>query len=166
MDSLAFSRATYKALRKRLLADDPDLDEQTLVDTLEGMTDLHEVIAAIVRAAVTDEALSNGLRDRISEMQERLERFEDRATRRRRIACEAMAEASIKKITAPDFTLFLRNGTPALVVTDEATIPEPYWVPRPPRLDRQALYADLKRGVNIAGATLGNPTPVLSVRTK
>jgi hypothetical protein len=166
MNKLMFSRATYGAIRERLLAEDPHLDEQTLADTLEGLTDLNEVIAAIVRAAVTDEALSDGLRVRIGEMLERQARLDDRAAKRRQIACEAMAGASIKKITAPDLTISLRAGSPSLVVTDETALPQTYWVPRKPRLDRQSLQTDLKRGITVAGATLSNSEPVLSVRTK
>lgn len=166
MNKLMFSKASYCALRERLLAEDPDLDEQTLADTLEGLTDLHEVVVAIIRAAITDEALSEGLRDRVGQMQERLARFEDRAARRRRIACDTMVDAAIKKITAPDFTISLRAGSPSLVVTDETAIPQAYWVARQPRLDRQSLQADLKRGIAVAGATLSNSEPVLSVRTK
>lgn len=166
MNNLMLSKATYGAIRERLLAEDPTLDEQTLADTLEGLTDLHEVIAAIVRAALTDGALAEGLHNRIEEMQERLQRFEDRAAKRRQIARDVMVEAAIKKITAPDFTVSLRSGSPALVVTDEAAVPQDYWVPRAPRLDRQRLHADLKSGSVIAGAALSNSEPVLSVRTK
>jgi len=35
MNQLAFSKASY--LRERLLADDHDLDERTLLDTIEGL---------------------------------------------------------------------------------------------------------------------------------
>jgi hypothetical protein len=58
-----------------LLTDFSTLDEQTLRDTLEGITDLHEMIAAVIRSAVVDEALHSGLRFRIDDMKERLSRL-------------------------------------------------------------------------------------------
>ncbi len=106
------------------------------------------------------------LRGRLNEMQARLQRLEDRASKRRQIARDVMVETTIKTITAPDFTISLRPGVPGVLVTDETAIPASYWVPREPRLDRQALNADLKRDIAIPGACLKNPEPVLSVRVK
>lgn len=166
MTQLTFARATHQALRARLLAEDPDLDEETLADTLEGLTDLNEIIAAILRAALSDETLAEGLRIRISEMQGRLERLTERASKRRQIAREAMIEADIKKIMAPDLTVSLRLGSPGLIVIDETAIPASYWEPRAPRLNRQILLSDLKQGRPVAGTLLSNPEPIISVRTK
>jgi Siphovirus Gp157 len=166
MSHLAFGVTHYRAVRDRLRAEEKDIDEQTLADTVEGLTDLHEIVAAIIRSALVDEALASGLKERIKAMQERLERFEDRASKRRGIARDVMAETEIKKITAPDFTVSLRPGTPALVVIDEAVIPEIFWEPQAPRLNRQGLLAELKQGETIAGVALSNPQPVLSVRTR
>ena len=164
--NLEFSTIHYRVVRDRVRALDPDLDEQTLSDTVEGLTDLHEILAAIVRAALSDAALANGLRCRIAEMQDRLERLQDRAAKRRQIVKDTMVELDVKKLTAPDFTASVRAGLPALVVLDEAAVPSIYWEPREPRLKRQELAIDLKGGTEVAGATLSNPEPVLSVRTR
>jgi hypothetical protein len=166
MDPLAFSATTYRAVRERIRTQDPDLDEQTLTDTVEGLTDLHEILAAIVRAALADEALATGLKGRIAEMQERLERLQERAAKRRQVVKDTMVELDLKKLTAPDFSASIRPGMPALLVIDEAAVPSIYWEPREPRLDRQGLLAELKQGAEITGVTLSNPEPVLSVRTK
>lgn len=166
MDQLTFSAVHYRAVRDRVRADDPDIDERTLADTVEGLTDLHEILTAILRSALEDEALVNGLKGRIAEMEGRLERLQDRASKRRQIAKDVMIELDLKKLTAPDFTASIRPGTPALMVIDEAAIPSIYWEPREPRLNRQALASELKQGTEIGGVSLSNPEPVLSVRTR
>ena len=166
MDQLTLAAISYRSLRDRLRAEDPQIDEQTLADTVEGLTDLHEIVTAIIRSALTDEALVTGLKCRIADMQGRLDRLQDRASIRRQIAKDVMIELDLKKITAPDFTVSIRPGTPALLVLDEAAVPSIYWEPREPRLNRQELLSELKEGAEIEGVAISNPEPVLSVRTK
>jgi Gp157 protein len=158
--------AAYLATKERLQATWPDLDCETLSDTLEGITDLHEMIAAVIRSALVDEALQSGLRARLDEMKQRLARLDERARKKRHLALEAMTEVGLKKLEQPDFTASARSGPPGLVVTAEETIPTDFWVPQPPKLDRQGLLSSLKRGQAVPGAELSNPKPCLSVRTK
>ena len=99
-------------------------------------------------------------------MQGRLDRLQDRASKRRQIAKDVMVELDLKKLTAPDFTASIRPGIPALMVIDEAAVPSIYWEPREPRLNRQELLSELKDGAEIAGVALSNPEPVLSVRIR
>ena len=99
-------------------------------------------------------------------MQERLDHLQDRATKRRQIAKDVMVELDLKKITAPDFTVSIRPGMPALLVLNEAAVPSIYWQPSAPRLNRQELLSELKEGADIKGVALSNPEPVLSVRTR
>ena len=156
----------YLLLKQRLLATYEYLDEETLADTLEGITDLHEMIAAVIRSALVDEALQTGLRTRLEDMRERLTRLEKRGAKKRQLALEAMCNAGLKKLEQPDFTVSARAGPQPLVIVAENVIPQSYWVPQPPKLDRQSLLSDLKRGDAIPGAQLGNPQPCLAVRTK
>ena len=73
----------YNRLHERLLEQLPDIDDETIRDTLEGITDLHEMIAAVIRSALVDEALHAGLRFRLDDMKERLSRLELRANKKR-----------------------------------------------------------------------------------
>ena len=164
--SLKIESQTYQELKNRVQADFPALDHETVADSLEGITDLHEMIAAVIRSALVDEALHAGLRLRVDDMKERLSRLELRASKKRLLALEAMTEVGLARLEQPDFTASARAGSPALVVIAEDKIPGPYWLPQPPRLNRQAILGELKRGVEIPGTQMKNPQPVLMVRTK
>jgi len=156
----------YQVLRDRLAQEFPETDDETIRDTLEGITNLHEMIAAVIRSALVDEALHAGLCCRMDDMKERLSRLETRAGKKRELALHAMSEAGLAKLEQPDFTASARAGSPALIVVSEQAIPEAYWQPQPPKLDRQGLLGELKQGAAIPGAELSNPKPVLMVRTK
>ena len=156
----------FTVLRNRLLADIPDLDAETLADTLEGLTDLQEMLAEVIRSALEDEALAASLSTRLSDMKARLERLETRAKRKRQLALKTMGEADIAKLEQSDFTASLRHAAPALEVEAEDKIPAAYWKPQPFKLDRQGLLAALKAGTAIEGVGWASPQLQLSVRTK
>ena len=166
MDTLSFAAIHYKAVRDRLRIEDPQIDDQCLADTVEGLSDLPEILTAIVRAALTDEALANGLKGRIGEMEDRLARLRDRAAKRRQIVKDTMVGLDLKKLEAPDFTASVRPGMPSLIVIEPTQVPSLYWEPGEPRLNRKELLAHLKQGAEVTGAVLSNPDPVLSVRTR
>ena len=156
----------HQYLRQQLEAQFPNADEETLLDTLEGLTDLPEMIAEVIRSRLDDLALVAALRARIADMNERLGRFDHRADNKKEIVTSVMERAGLKKLTQPDFTLSLRPTAPPLVVVDEAQIPDAFWKPQAPKLDRQGLIGALKNGRDVPGATLGNGGMTISVRTK
>lgn len=65
---LSIEASKYLLLKERLLSEYLEADEDTLRDTLEGITNLHEMIAAVIRSALVDEAFQAGLRTRLEEM--------------------------------------------------------------------------------------------------
>lgn len=154
------------AYREALVCKYTDLDDETLTDTLEGLTDLNEILAAFVRSALDDEALAAGLSTRLAAMKARLDRLTQRAKIKRSLVLDAMTKADLKRLVASDFTVSVRNGTASLEVIEETRIPKDYWKPQPAKLDRQSLIKDLRSGTVIAGAQLGPRTSQLSVRVK
>ena len=164
--SLIHELAHHQYLREQLAAQFPDTDEETLLDTLEGISDLNEMIASVVRSRLDDLAMHAALRARMSDMQERAGRLEQRADTKKDVVASVMERSGIKKLTEPDFTLSLRATNPPLVVTDEGEVPEDFWKPQPAKLDRQGLLTALKAGREVPGVVLGNGGVTISVRTK
>ena len=156
----------FTALRRQIIDAIPDIDETTLADTLEGATNLHEAIGALVRSAIDDEDLVSALKVRLEAYKQRAERLGQRVKAKRDVARTAMEEAGIDKILEADFTLSLRNAPPSVVITDEDAIPEWFWIPQSPKLDKRALLDALKAGTAVTGAELSNGARSLSVRTK
>ncbi len=156
----------HRYLRERLEAAFPDADEETLMDTLEGMTSLTDSLAELLRSSQEDQSLASALRSRMSDMQARCGRFEERARKKRELVCTVMEEAELKKLTEPDFTVSLRPARAPLMIIDEEAIPGDYWKPQPAKLDRMGLISALSNGRDIAGAVLGNPPLTIAVRTK
>jgi hypothetical protein len=166
MDPLLRSNlAVHEHVRERLRSEYPDVDDELLRDTIEGLSDLPEILATILRSHLDDIALATALRGRLSDMHERLSRIEGRAEKKRALVASVMERADLRKLTEPDFTVSLRPTPPHLVVTEEGAIPATYWKPHPPKLDRKGLIAALNSGVKVSGAILGNGGMTIAVRT-
>jgi len=156
----------HQLIRDRLLAAYPDLDQETLLDTLEGASDLKEMLGAITRAYLDDRAFTVALKQRLDDMRIGLNRLETATSNKRDLIAVVMGKAELRKVTEPDFTLSLREVPRGLQLNDEAEIPEAYWLAQPAKLDRQAVLRDLRGDVIVPGATLNNGGKTISVRTQ
>lgn len=156
----------YLILADQLKALYADIDDDTLQDTLEGISDLPELVKTIVRSSLGDEVLIAALKQRVEDMQARVSRLKDRFDRKRELAAWAMENAKIAKIDTEDFTLSLRQGPPRLHVDDQDKLPPEFFIPQPPRLDRTGLIHALKRGDIIPGSDLVAGEMHIAVRTR
>ncbi len=107
-DSLSRELTYHQYLRERLAADFPDADEECLRDTLEGLTNLTDMLAEVLRSALDDQAFVTALRGRVGDMQARLTRIDTRARKKRDLVCSVMERADVRKLTEPDFAVSLR----------------------------------------------------------
>jgi len=158
--------AHYRLLADQLKNDFGELDDETLTDTLQGLSDLPEMIEEIVRSGLDDETLMAALKVRLDEMKSRFARLKSRFERKRELASWAMGSGGIAKLQAADFSVSLCAGAQRLEVTEESKIPEIYFVPQPAKLDRTGLLNAVKRGEAIEGASLVTGQPYIAVNTR
>lgn len=157
---------TYQDLRASLLRNYPELDDDTLADTLEGITELPELLSALIRSILEDRTLVAGLTQRLTDMRARHERLSTRIEKKRALALACMRDASITALTQPDYSAFVRKVGPRLEIVAEAQIPSQFWKPQAPTLDRAGLLSALKGGEAIPGAALLTTELQLSVRKR
>jgi hypothetical protein len=148
-----------------LARDFPEADEETLADTIEGASNLPQLLIAVLRSRLEDLSLAEALRRRLDTLRTRLDRLESRAEQKRGLVSTALQEAGIRKLVAPDFTAYLRPSPSKLIITDESLVPAEFWVAQQPRLDRQQLLASVRSGREVPGAILANPELTLAVRS-
>jgi hypothetical protein len=167
MSSILFNQLhQYEWLREQLQTEFPLIDDETLTDSLEGLSTLPEALAAVTRSYLDDLTLASALGLRIEDMQKRLARIEQRADRKRGLVAYVMGRTEIKKLEQPDFTVSVRATPRQLVIQDEKLIPEAFWIAQPPKLDRRRLGAAVAADPTIPGAILDNGGTTISVRTK
>lgn len=159
--------AKYAKLKEQLQA--ADLDEQTLLDTLEGETNLAEALAEVAQSALEDEAMAEGLAGLIQSLQERKSRLAKAGESKRTLIIMAMERAGLSTVKQPNATLSVRATKPKVVVTDESLVPAAYFKPVDPQLDKVALKSALETmepGQSIPGAELSNGGVSLTIRVK
>lgn len=135
-----------------------DLDEQTMLDTLEGMAgDLETKATNIAALARNIDAAAAAIKEAESAMAKRRKALENRAERLREYLMANMNRTGITKIESPWFVIAVRNNPESLIVTDEASIPSEYFEqlpPPPPSLDKKRLKEAIKSGLVVDGAHL------------
>ena len=117
--SLKQELSSHLNLRERLREAFPEAEDGDLQDSLEGMTNLPEMLSEVLRSLLADEDFVGALRLRIGDMQARSSRLAERAKKKRELVSQVMADAEIKKLVQPDFTVSLRAGRAPLVVVDD-----------------------------------------------
>jgi len=139
-----------------------EFDEQTIADTLEGMSDRIEIKAENVGMFILNlEAQGNAIKDAEKRMADRRKSIEAKAESIRRYLKDNMDRVGITKIENPYFSLNIKNNPPSVVITDAGKIPSNYYnYPEapPPSPDKTAIAKALKAGEIIEGAYLHQAT--------
>jgi hypothetical protein len=168
MPNLLVEIQVFNEVRRRIAEDaDLSIDDEAVVDTSSGETALEDLLAHLIREALTDEAMAKACRERAGDMLDRSARLCARADKRRAVVKQAMGDAGMKRLQAADLTVTVSAGKPPLVFTREPLPNDPAAIQKVsyvwPKAD---IRLALERGDYLDFAQLGNPEPVLTVRTK
>ncbi len=151
---------------EQLIREYPELaeDETLRADMLEGCTSMHDELNLLLDAYFEKEAFVEGAKVQAANLRKRIDRFEQASEATKRIMFSILQAAGLKKVVLPDATLSIRTGTPKVIVTDEAALPDILCrIKREP--NKTAIKAALELG-EVPGALLSNAEDNLTIRTK
>lgn len=135
-----------------------EIDEQTLLDTLEGLQGEITIKAQSCAATVRNmESFADAIDAAVKQMQDRSAKLRKKVDFLRGYLLSNMQAADITKIQAPEFTIAIRRNSPAVQIQEGAQIPDEYMVipePPPPRPDKRKIAEALKSGQAVHGCQL------------
>lgn len=135
-----------------------DLDEQTLTDTLEGLSGDLEVKAINIAALARNlEATAGAIKDAEAGMAARRKAIEARADRLRQYLLDGMQLAGVQKIESPYFALAIKQNPPSVAINEPGLVPTEFMrQPEPPPAspDKKAIGEALKAGREVPGCHL------------
>ena len=147
-----------------LLLGFPELndDEVLRADTIEGETDLHEFVSAMVRKIGATQAIAEGTAAYIEELRERKARMERREYALRTLIHQVMDTAGLPKIERPEATVSIRKGQPKVVIVEEGLIPTDF-IRVKTEPDKTKIRAAMMAHEKVPGCELSNSEPTLAI---
>lgn len=136
---------------------DLDLDEQTLVDTLESLSgDFDEKATNTIMVARNLGVTAQAIKDAAAAMLDRAKAMENRAAALNKRVFEAMQATGITRIECPYFALSIAKNPPAVDVFDNLQIPADYMreIPATYTPDKALIKKALQDGFDVPGARL------------
>ena len=144
----------YREIVQELESDD-SLDEQTIKDTLDGVSgDLEHKVLSIARVILEMKATSEARAEAAERMAARAESAAKKAEWLQHYLRTAMEATGLKKAEDAEVIASLKRRPPALHMVNKDLTPPPYWRhydPPPPKPDRRAILKDLKAGKTVEG---------------
>ena len=152
------------AIRERLeqlKVTDPEL----IHDTLEGGTDIFEIMDWTLAKLGDEDYFADAIKTRIEDLGTRLSDSRGRSERLRDTLLACLQATGEKSVRRPEATISLRDMPPSILAVDDTDLPDEFWkVER--KVSRTAINAAIKEGKIVPGVTMSNGGQSLSVRRK
>lgn len=159
--NMHFTLEKVAELRALLGDADPDL----IHDTLEGQTDVFEIVDWLLGKLADEEAMQEAIASRIEALAVRKQACGGRIERLRQALLSCMLAVGEKSLRRPEATVSVASRKPGIQAIDETVLPDRFF-----KTERKVNRADvgvaLKDGEVVPGVTLDNGGISLTVRRK
>ena len=135
----------YKAVLE--MAQNPDIDEQAIKDTLEAIQgDIKEKADGYAKVIKELDGETDKLTAEIKRLTDRKNTIQNNIAYMKQSLKEAMTSTGNLKFRTDLFSFNIQKNPPALIVDNEETIPSEYLIPQEPKIDKKAIIDFLKNG--------------------
>ena len=140
----------------KAVLDKDDLDPVMLKDTLDSLKiTREEKLDGLAGAIEQSTADADFLTSKIRKLQDQKRFAENRIKNLNSYMTDVMDNANLKTLKTKHYILKPRNYRAKTVITDEHRVPKNYFVEKlDVKIDKTAIYKDLKDGKQITGAHL------------
>lgn len=164
MEVISLAQATLERLRE-----EDGLVLETEAELRFALTDegvsVDDVLSRLGRAALDAKAYGEAVDARIAALQLRRARFQGQEERWRQTLFQALQALGLSSFGSAEFSATVSKGKAKVMVTDVDALP-PTCVRLKREPDRKAIAEWLEDGGLLAGATLSNAEPFLTIRCK
>ena len=137
------------------MIDDPDVDAQTIADTLEAIGgEIEDKAENYAKVIANANAERDGLANEIDRLTRRKRAIDENTKRMKEALQQAMQVTGKTKFKTPLFSFGIQKNPTSVQIEEGATIPDKYLIAQEPKIDRKGMIADLKEGIEIKGCTL------------
>ena len=141
----------YKAVLE--MAQNPDIDEQAIKDTLEAIQgDIKEKADGYAKVIKELDWETDKLTAEIKRLTDRKNTIQNNIAYMKQNLKEAMTATGNLKFRTDLFSFNIQKNPPALIVDNEEMIPSEYLIPQEPKIDKKAIIDFLKNGNKVTYA--------------
>lgn len=140
-------------------------DDQLLLDTIEGSTDLFSIISKAINERADALGMVDAIKARKSDLSSREARFERKGEAMKRLIQALMEAAGQDKLTLPEATISRTKGRKRVVVDDVSQLGQGFYT-LARVADKDAIKAALDNGDTIPGAREEIGPSSITIRSK
>lgn len=148
-------KLTGEMLSLMEMVSDPDVDEQTLADTMESLHyEIEEKADGYAKIIQSLKAQVEGLKGEIERLQNRKRTIENNIEGMKHNLEESMRTIGKLKFKTDLFSFGIQKNPASVNIIDESKIPKEYLIPQEPKIDKKGIIDFVKEHGNTEYAEL------------